>query len=451
MTNLSPTLNRRAMLLGSMGLLVTPALAQSPAGLTISAGDLGLSAEGGDQSAALQRGVDEAARRRLPLQLPPGRFAVTGVALPDQAILVGSGVGVTSLVGQGVGPILSARGAANLSLSGFGLAGGGPLEDRSGLLALTECTDISLSQLGVVGAAANGLFLDGCSGLIDALVLTGCQTSAVFAVNSRGLIIRNCRIRDCGNSGIRIWRDSEGQDGSIVSGNIIETIAARGGGNGQNGNGISLYRADGVVVSDNVLSDCAFTAIRLNSTRNCIVSGNLCSGSGEVAIFSEFGFSGSIIADNIIDRAATGIAVSNLDSGGRLATVSGNIVRNIAPRSLVNPDTVPIGIHVEADTIVSGNIVEAVPGAGIVAGFGPFLRNVVVSDNTVSDIDIGIGVSVVTQGPIGAVHVADNLVAGARTAAFAGLAWRDIVTTDLVGDAGRYAHVSLSGNRAIAG
>src|SRR5690606_20224198 len=127
-----------------------------------------------------------------------------------------------------------------------------------------------------------------------------------------------------------------------------------GGGNGQNGNGINIFRADEVIVADNHIADCAFTAIRLNSTNNTKISGNICLRSGEVAIFSEFSFSGSVIANNIIDGAASGISITNLDSGGRLAVCSGNIVRNITPVSLVNPDTVPIGIFAEADTAITG-------------------------------------------------------------------------------------------------
>jgi len=39
-----------------------------------------------------------------------------------------------------------------------------------------------------------------------------------------------------------------------------------------------------------------------------------------------------VIADNVIDGAETGISVTNFDQGGRLATVHGNIVRNLGTR-----------------------------------------------------------------------------------------------------------------------
>ena len=68
-------------------------------------------------------------------------------------------------------------------------------------------------------------------------------------------------------------------------------------------------------------------------------------------------------------------------------------MRNIAALSEVNPDTRPVGIYVEADTTVIGNTVDAVPGIGILAGYGPFLRNVIISSNMISGAETGIAVT----------------------------------------------------------
>jgi uncharacterized secreted repeat protein (TIGR03808 family) len=185
--------------------------------------------------------------------------------------------------------------------------------------------------------------------------------------------------------------------------------------------------------------------VRINSGHDCQVRGNVCTGSGEVAIFAEFAFSGSVIADNVIDGAATGISITNLDHDGHLATCTGNIVRNIAPKSETNPDTRPVGIYAEADTVIDGNTVDTVPGAGIVAGYGPFVRNVVISDNVVTNSMIGIGVSVVQENSPGAVRVSGNLVSGAQQA-IVGFAWENVVSPDLTADAGRYPNVTVDGN-----
>jgi uncharacterized secreted repeat protein (TIGR03808 family) len=201
-----------------------------------------------------------------------------------------------------------------------------------------------------------------------------------------------------------------------------------------------------VIVSDNVISGCAFSAIRVNAGTNTQIRGNTCLGSGEVAIFSEFGFSGSVIADNIVDGAATGISITNLDSGGHLATCTGNIVRNITPASATNPDTRPVGIYAEADPVVANNTIEGVPGIGIVAGYGPYVRNVIVSDNVITGVETGIGVSVVQEQSPGPVRVSGNIIGKGAAHAIVGMEWERIVSDDLAADAGRYPNVTVSGN-----
>ena len=59
---------------------------------------------------------------------------------------------------------------------------------------------------------------------------------------------------------------------------------------------------------------------------------NSCARLGEVALYAEFGFEGALIANNLVDTAATGISVTNFNDGGRLAVVQGNLVRNLFRR-----------------------------------------------------------------------------------------------------------------------
>lgn len=200
-------------------------------------------------------------------------------------------------------------------------------------------------------------------------------------------------------------------------------------------------------ISDNHIADCAFSAIRLNATNNCRVTGNYCLDSGEVSIFSEFGFSGSIISNNLIDGGAAGISMTNFDHGGRLSVCQGNIVRNLAERSLTNPDTVPYGIAAEADAAVTGNIVEQVPGAGIVVGWGPYLRDVLVNDNLVRDCAVGIKVSVAPGA--GHARVSGNIVSGSREHGFVGVQWDDIVSTNLSADSHGFPNIAIEGNSIV--
>ena len=81
------------------------------------------------------------------------------------------------------------------------------------------------------------------------------------------------------------------------------------------------------------------------------------------------------------------------------------------------------------------------PGVAIAAGYGTFLRNVMISGNVVSESRIGIGVSVVDGA--GKVHVGSNAIAASEHA-LVGIAWDEIVEPDLASNADRYPNVSLN-------
>lgn len=388
-----------------------------------------------DQSQALQAAL-HAATATGRLSLPPGRFRVSGLRIPGNLIVEGV-PGATWLVSQGnsIGAISVQKNVVLRDIGFAGDSGDAPLFgiELSDAVALERCLFRDNAGIGLV-ISQSAVTIRDCD-------FAGHGDAAIHSVDSKGLLITASAIANCGNAGIRIWRSESGKDGSIVTQNRISSIAFRDGGNGQNGNGINVYLADDVIVADNHISDCAFTAVRLNTTRDTQVTGNQCLNSGEVAIFSEFAFSGSIIANNLVDGAATGISITNLDSGGRLAVCMGNIVRNITPKSAVNPDTIPIGIYAEAETAITGNAVDNVPGAGIAAGWGPYLRNVTISGNVVSDSRIGIAVSVVEG--VGPVTVSGNRVE-ATEQAIAGMRWTDVAEPDLEAAAGKYPNLTIS-------
>jgi uncharacterized secreted repeat protein (TIGR03808 family) len=337
--------------------------------------------------------------------------------------------------------VIKASGAANVTLSGLGFDGSGG--GKAPVVDLTGLADISLSACRFVHAGDHALSLSQCRGRVGDCFFGDAGGAAIFAIDSNGLSLTGNSITECGNGGILVWRSEAGSDGTIVTGNRIANVDWRDGGNGQNGNGINVFRADDVIVANNHISGCAFSAVRINAGRNTQVTGNTCLDSGETAIFSEFGFSGSSIANNVIDGAATGISIANLDSDGHLATCTGNIVRNIAPVSRTNPDTTPVGIFAEADTAITGNVVENVPGPAIVAGWGPYLRNVLIANNVVREADIGIAVSV-AEGA-GTARVSGNII-DARGARIVGMAWTETVSADLAAEAGRFSNVAVSDN-----
>lgn len=202
------------------------------------------------------------------------------------------------------------------------------------------------------------------------------------------------------------------------------------------------------MIANNRISDCALSAIRDNAGSNCQIVANNASRSGEVAIFVEFGFSGAVVADNVIDRASDGISVTNYNEGGRLAAVTGNIVRNLyrdGRRAPGEPTALGRGIAVEADTVVAHNVVENAPSAGLWLGYGRYLRGVIASANIVRGGEYGIAVSVVEGA--GSAIIRGNLLSGNTVAAIAGFDHDEAVTADLaVTGAGDHPHLSVSEN-----
>lgn len=424
--------NRRhalAILAGAGALL--PGLAHGQSALD--AATLGVVGDSeANQGPALQAALDQAATSGQSLRLPAGTIRINGLELPGNLLVEGV-PGRTEIVVAADGQGLHVSDKGSLVLRDIGFSGG------NDTLSIANSDAITLERCSFRNAAV-GVSITDSDVTISYCTFTEIGDAAVHSMDSRGLLITGNRITHCGNAGIRIWRSESGSDGSIITGNRIASIDWRGGGNGQNGNGINVFKADDVIIADNHIADCAFTAVRLNGTNNTQISGNLCRNSGEVAIFSEFEFSGSVIANNIVDGAATGISITNLDVGGHLAVCTGNIVRNIAPVSAVNPDTIPIGIFAEADTAITGNTVTNVPGVAIMAGYGTFLRNVLISDNVVSESRFGIGVSVVDGA--GSITIGSNMVA-AREHEIVGMAWQEVVETDLVINAAKYGNVRL--------
>jgi uncharacterized secreted repeat protein (TIGR03808 family) len=401
----------------------------------------------GDQSAALQRAIDQAARTRVPLMLAPGVYRAGCLTLPAGASLAGVR-GATRLILTHGPSLVSAEHAETVSLTGLTLDGGGqPLPAGRALVHFDDVKVLRISDCQIADAGGNGVTLDRCDGEVTHNTITGAADNALFCNDSRGLLIAANIIAQSGNGGIRVWQSDKRSDGSLIADNRIEDTAARAGGSGENGNAINIFRAADVIVRGNHIRNAAFSAIRGNSASNIQIIGNNCVALDEVAIYSEFGFEGAVIADNVIDGAETGISVTNFDQGGRLATVHGNIVRNLGTRRANRPpEEAGVGIGVEADTVVSGNVIERAPRAGISVGWGQYLRNVAVTGNVVREAGFGVAVSVVAGA--GITVISGNLFAGTTRGAIVGMEWHKAVTGDLaLAGAERYPQLKISGNQ----
>ena len=401
-----------------------------------------------DQTKALQHAIDAAAAARAVLRLPPGIYRAGSLQLPPYAAIAGT-PGATRIVLLGGPSLLSAAAGDHVALSGLVLDGGGlPLPERRGLIHLAQGRAVRVNDCEIVNSGRNGIALEAIEGEVSGNTIAATDV-AIFSLDARGLRIAGNTVRGAGNGGILVWRSTPGDDGTLIVDNRIEDVAAKAGGSGQYGNAINVFRAGNVIVRGNRIRNAAFSAVRGNAASNLQIVGNTCTGLGEVALYAEFGFEGALIANNIVDGAALGVSVTNFNQGGRLAVVQGNIIRNLTskrPPGTDPNDAAGVGIGIEADTVVTGNVVENAPNIGIAAGWGVYLCDVAINANVIRNADFGITVSVAPGA--GAAVIADNLISGARRGAIVGMEWSKPVTGDLAKDgATRYAQLSIGGNR----
>jgi uncharacterized secreted repeat protein (TIGR03808 family) len=430
--------DRRSLLGGMIGLagaaLATPGRGQEP---------------GADSTAALQGAIDAAVRAGRPCTLPPGLLRTKTLHLPDRAHLLAS-PGATRLALQGDGPLITAEKATRVTLSGLAFDGGArALREDLGLLDFSAVAALSLVDCAIERVGGIGLRLRNCGGRIAGNSFDDIAAAGIFSTDATGLVIDGNSLAHCRDNGVLVWRANAGDDGTRIVGNRIADIGNVSGGTGQYGNAISLFRAGGVIVANNTIRRCAYTAVRNNGGANVTIAGNNCAELGETAVFAEFGFEGCVIADNSIDGALCGVQMVNFaDAKGRLAVCSGNIIRNLRP----TPDHsghengYECGIKVEAGATVSGNVIAGAPWVGVLVGWSASLRDVAVTGNVVQGAPIGIGVSV-AEGA-GAAVIADNLISGASRGAVLGMNLDQPVTEDLARGAAAPANLRVSGNNA---
>jgi uncharacterized secreted repeat protein (TIGR03808 family) len=443
MSDIEPS--RRTMLAGSLGAAALVGLSPATAAPSLGARGFGLRPDDPlPQTEALEQGLRAAAASGHALTLEPGIYRIAGARLPEGAILNGTSRAVLQQGGDG--PILRADGIASASLSGFSLRG--EIGRDAPLVALTGVERVHISRITASNAFASAFNLEGCGGRIEQCRITQASV-AIFARDSTGLMITGNEIDDCANNGIQVWRSQKGFDGTQVLANRITRIRSDRGGSGEYGNGVNVFRAGGVLVSDNVIRACAFSAVRNNAGDAVQIIANNCADLGEVGLFTEFGFEGCVIANNIVNRAANGIISTNFNDGGRMSVISGNIVRKLfrRPDPLSGEILYGIGIVAEADAAVTGNVVEDAPHAGIAIGYGPYLRDVTATGNVLRNCAIGFIVSVVEG--TGRAQIANNFISGSRDGAIVGYRWQERATGDLNEDQARnHPRIALAGNMA---
>ncbi len=445
------------MMIGSAGLGAGLATAAGPRGALAQGGDAGAGTlsvtDFGvrpnvrvDQTKALQSAIDMAAKNGAVLNIPGGVYRTGMLTLKSNSIL--SGVpGQSLLKFLGEDNFLIAKSAQNIHLSGLVLEGkiaNSGNEYNSALLSADRIDGLIITRCKISGGIANGISLNKCSGHITDNEIIKAYQTGLFCNDSHGLDISHNHVHDCGNNGIQVWRSSPGEDGTIVAHNRIAGIRSEAGGSGENGNGINIFRANSVQVTGNRITDCAFSAIRGNAASNFQVIGNSCARIGEVAIYAEFGFEGVVISNNLVDKAAMGISVTNFNEGGRMAVVQGNLVRNLFLRA----GDRGIGIAVEADAMVSGNVIEGAPRAGIQIGWGRHLRDVSATGNLIREAGIGIGISAAPEA--GYAFITNNMISKTKEGGIRAMDHNKPLGPDLAKSSSEsYRNIAVFGNVSL--
>lgn len=401
-----------------------------------------------DQTRALQRAINETANAQMPLALPPGIYRTGALKLPNGAQLIGVR-GTTIFQFTGGSSLIGSEGASGIALTGLTLDGTGiKLAERRGLVHFQNGLDVRIQDCDIVGSGGYGIWLESIAGEVSGNTIRKTANTAFTSFDALGLLVAQNTIQDASDNGIEILRNTMGDDGTIVINNRIEDIKAGPGGSGQHGNAINAFRAANVIISGNRIRNCDYSAVRGNSASNIQITGNSVSNVREVALYSEFAFEGAVIANNTVDVCAVGVSVANFNEGGRMVTVHGNVIRNILPKRPIGTapdDDAGIGIVVEADAAVTGNVIENAPSFGIMAGWGKYLRDVTITGNVVRNAFVGIGVSVVPGA--GTALVSNNLISGSRGSAIVGLDHAKTVTSDLGSEgASRFPQIALGLN-----
>ncbi len=388
--------------------------------------------DGMDQTASLQNAIDAGGG----VDLDAGTYLVSQLRISAPVVIRGV-AGLTRIESSSEEVLLiESNGVAIDGVAFMALAANGKLITARG------CERISILKCGFSGGDA-GLRLEQCSGLVGDNTFDNIESVAVFSIDATGLQIRGNVINKIGNNGIQVWRSEPGEDGTIVTGNRVSNIADRAGGTGQNGNAINIYRAGNVIVSNNRMSECAFSGVRNNGGANVQITGNSISRTGEVAIYVEFSFEGAVVSNNVIEDIAFGISLTNFNEGGRLVSCTGNLIRNLRGGTAGGNRTLPVAIHAEADTVISNNVIENAE-RGISMGWGGQCRNLFATANLIRSCVVGAAPSV-SEGA-GAMSISNNMFHNCKFG-IQGFDHEAAKTGDLLQqEAVVPAHIAIAGN-----
>lgn len=278
-----------------------------------------------DQTAALQKALDELTRSGHPVFLPGGVYMTGPLNLPKTCTIIGvPGQTILSATSQA---LLTGVGPGAFHLSGLTFEGPGT-KAKFHSLSLTDAS-VNLEHCRFAGTAAPAIRLENCRGRIAAIEITDAATG-IHATQAAGLAITGCRITASGGMGVLISGNSGDLQGFIVAQNHL----------GRCSTGISAEGAG--VVSGNVVAGSARYGLQLGGAK----------GSGQI-----------LAQSNLIRDCRIGIAVSSSgdDIMASLNMITGakdGAIRAFDGDKLVGPDLARQSAEAYLNLMVAGNVVR---------------------------------------------------------------------------------------------
>jgi hypothetical protein len=165
-----------------------------PGGFGESLADYGLEPNSDkDQSAAMQKALDELAASGQPAFLPAGRYRISGVRLGSRSALFGV-EGFSVIEPAAAAPLFKAEGAEAITLKGLSFGGHA--------LAAHNCRKITISNCEIIASEGDGFFCGGSALFIAGNRVSGCKGCGI-RVEGDAMVTQNM-IEGAGRFGLRL-------------------------------------------------------------------------------------------------------------------------------------------------------------------------------------------------------------------------------------------------------
>jgi parallel beta-helix repeat protein len=384
---------------------------------TISVYDFGAKGDGvTDDTAAIQNALNAAGSNNTVL-LPPGSFAVTGIAVPSGVTLMGCGAGSILVPAAGFSSggnlVVIASNAVNSSVQNFAVNLPTTYGSSTAVLINTGASFCSVRDVYMTSGGAFG---------VDLVQAINCEVERVtiLAAATIGIESQNGswnRIIDCYVTGV--VGSHHFQITNEVNSEIrgCRSYLLTGSGFGMNLNGCSACRITNCFAQDSVAE-----GINITNSSNCVVTGSTVRWTGSqsqdfgISIEASTGGSSSlnIISNNVVLRSGkSGIAIAGSQTSNAANIVTGNSIFSAGMLGLPNDG----GILIYQNT---GTATQNVVENNVIYGDGVHTRYGVLESNAYGSAPNG---NRIALNGVFNVTVANVSTVGAATVSFIPAGW----------------------------